>query len=169
MITNEWITGNRDISVPLAIRREVFIDEQNVPEDMEYDEFDKQAMHLVIRDGERPVACGRVYFDGNTFRIGRCAVRREARGQGIGDLLVKLLLLKAFEFTESAVRTDAQTAAQGFYERYGFVPTGETFMDVGIEHVPMQVTKETMLLPSKCGHCGSTPEDLIAPDSAQQK
>lgn len=152
MITNEWILGNGDLSVPHALRRSVFIEEQRVAEEEELDAFDSQAMHLVIYDGKEPVATGRIWHDGRAFRIGRCCVAKEARGQGIGDLLVKLLLLKVFEFNPSEVRINAQTHAERFYERYGFTKNGGEFMEAGIAHVPMRVTKETLVFPSKCGN-----------------
>ncbi len=152
MITNEWILGNGDLSAPLALRREVFVRERGVPAEVEEDAADRQAMHLVIFDGEKPVAAGRVWHDGKTFRIGRCCVTAAERGQGIGDLLVKLLILKAFEFQPSELRVHAQKQVRQFYERFGFSVAGEEFQEGGIAHVPMRMTKESMIFPSKCGN-----------------
>lgn len=152
MITNEWILGSGDLSVPRAIRRKVFIEEQQVDEKEEMDALDSQSMHLVIYDDRQPIATGRIWHDGQTFRIGRCCVLAKMRGQGIGDLLVKLLLLKSFEFSPSEVRVDAQTHVQGFYERYGFQKAGNKFIKAGIPHISMSICKETLVFPSKCGH-----------------
>lgn len=154
MITNEWIRGNENLDEPMQIRRAVFVEEQGVPEDHERDADDAQALHLLIRDGQCPVACGRIWHDGKTFRIGRCAVLKDARGQGIGDLLVKLLLRKAFEYADTSVCIHAQTAAKGFYERYGFRPVGGEFLEEGIPHLTMCVSKEALVFPSKCGSLG---------------
>lgn len=151
MIVNEWLTGDADISEPFSIRRAVFVEEQGIPEDVEFDADDARALHLVIRDSDRPVACGRIWHDGCTFRIGRCAVLKDARGQGIGDLLLKLLLRKAFEYTQTQVCLHAQEYAQGFYARYGFTQTGEPFIEGGIPHVEMCVAKDDLRYPSKCG------------------
>ena len=151
MITNEWIFGTEDISVPMALRREVFCAEQGVAECDEEDQYDELALHLVIYDGDTPVATGRVYHNGKVWRIGRCCVKKDVRGQGIGDLLLKMLLLKAFQYNPSKVEIDAQTHAQQFYERYGFMATGEAAILEGLPHVPMRVTKETLRFPGECG------------------
>ncbi|MGI6153745.1 MAG: GNAT family N-acetyltransferase [Christensenellaceae bacterium] len=152
MITNKWFNGIENAKGAVDLRREVFVQEQQIPEEGEFDALDSQAMHLVVYDGETPVATGRVVHDGKTFRIGRLAVKKDCRGQGFGDLLIKLLLLKVFEFGPSVVRISAQTYAQAFYERYGFRKTGDEFMEEGIPHIPMEVTKETLVFKSKCGH-----------------
>jgi predicted GNAT family N-acyltransferase len=108
-------------------------------------------MHLVILDDEKPVAAGRVYHDGKTFRIGKCAVLGEMRGKGVGDLLIKLLLLKAFEFNPSEVRIHAIANAVGFYKRYGFAETGAPFVEDTAEHITMTVNRDTLVIPSGCG------------------
>lgn len=152
MITNEWVPGTGDISEALRLRRKVFVDEQHVPENEEADEDDAKALHLLIRDGETAVAAGRIWHDGRTFRLGRCCVLKEERGRGIGDLLVKLLLLKVFEYNPSEVRIHAQSSKEHFYARYGFRRDGEEFEECGIRHVPMSVGKETVTFPSACGN-----------------
>lgn len=150
MITNEWIVGSGDISVPLTLRQQVFTEEQHA-QDSDRDDYDPQALHLVLYNDERPVAAGRLYHDGRSFRLGRCCVEKGSRGQGFGDLLVKLLLLKAFEYSPSQVRIHAQTQAAPFYRRYGFEAEGEPFAEAGIEHVAMRVDRDSLKIPSKCG------------------
>lgn len=150
MVTNRWIVGSEDLTEPLRLREAVFTEEQHA-EAPDEDENDRLALHLVLYDDGQPVATGRLYHDGRSFRIGRCCVEREQRGQGFGDLLVKLLLLKAFEYGPSQVRIHAQTQAAPFYERYGFVREPETFDEAGIEHVAMYVDKDSLKIPSKCG------------------
>ncbi len=151
MITNKWILGNGDYTDALKLRHQVFVEEQGVTEEPDPDELDAMAMHLVIYDEEKPVATGRVYHDGKSFCLGRICVKNDVRGQGIGDLLMKLLILKAFEFSPSEVKIGAQKQAENFYKRYGFFETGDAYMEVGIPHVPMSITKESMVFPSKCG------------------
>jgi predicted GNAT family N-acyltransferase len=151
LITNKWILGNGNYSDALDIRHKVFIEEHRMDAEPDPDEMDPTAMHLVVYDGDKPVASGRVYHDGKTFRIGRCCVVKEARGMGVGDLLMKLLILKAFEFSPSEVRLGSRAVTEDFYKRYGFVRDGEPYMEVGEEHVPMKITKETMVFPSHCG------------------
>lgn len=156
MITNEWITGSGDLRDALAIRRAVFIDEQHVPEELEFDEDDKYAVHVVVLDDGEPAATGRIWFDGTSFRIGRCAVLKDKRGQGLGDLLVRLLLVRAFQNGASELLIHAQQTAVGFYERFGFHTLGEPFEEAGIAHVVMTVSKDTVVFPSECG-CNERP------------
>ncbi len=151
MIKNKWLLGNADITEALALRREVFSEEQGFDAKLDHDEADDLAMHLIIYDGKTPVATGRVYHDGKTFRVGRCCVKKSARGQGVGDLLIKLLLLKVFEFGPSVVKISAQEHAVGFYEKYGFYVDGEGYLEEGEPHLPMSITKETLVFPTKCG------------------
>ncbi|MDL2236747.1 GNAT family N-acetyltransferase [Christensenellaceae bacterium OttesenSCG-928-K19] len=151
MITNKWIAGNGEWEDAKKLRREVFIEEQNVAEEQEFDDLDLQSLHLVVYDGDTPIATGRIWHDGKTFRIGRCCVTKSERGGGIGDLLLKLLLIKTFEYNPSEVRIHAQTYAVPFYERYGFACEGEEYMEENIPHKTMSVTKETLVIPSKCG------------------
>lgn len=155
MITNKWTNGTKGeiFNEARAIRKEVFVEEQGFPEDAEFDAFDDMAMHVILYDDAKAIATGRVYHDGKTFRIGRIATKKEYRGQGLGDLLVKLLLLKAFEFSPSIVKVDAQKRLQAFYERYGFYADGDEFEDSGVVRaIPMSITKDTFVFKSKCGH-----------------
>lgn len=151
MITNKWIKGRDDIYDALKIRSDVFEKELKMTGEPERDENDELSLHLVLYDGDIPVATGRVYHDGKTFRIGRCAVLKEKRGIGLGDMLVKLLLLKAFSYNPSEVVISSRLVKAPFYEKYGFVKTGEEYSEAGEPHIKMTVNKETLRFPSKCG------------------
>lgn len=117
-----------------SIRRQVFIEEQQVPETLEWDGLDEQATHLLARIGEKPVATARLLPDGH---IGRMAVRQAWRQQGIGMALLQRLLELARERALPKVFLNAQLAALDFYARAGFRTTGSTFMDAGIPHKRM--------------------------------
>ncbi|MDY6980779.1 MAG: GNAT family N-acetyltransferase [Pseudomonadota bacterium] len=117
-----------------SIRRQVFIEEQQVPETLEWDGLDEQATHLLARVGELPVATARLLPDGH---IGRMAVRQAWRKQGIGMALLERLLDLARERALPQVFLNAQLAALDFYARAGFHTTGSTFMDAGIPHKRM--------------------------------
>lgn len=151
MITNKWIKGRDDISDALKIRNDVFVEELNMTDEPEEDENDELSLHLVLYDDGLPIATGRVYHDGKTFRIGRCAVLKEKRGIGVGDMLVKLLLLKAFEYNPSQVIISSRAVQSPFYEKYGFKKFGEQYMEAGEPHIKMGVDKNTLIFPSKCG------------------
>lgn len=151
MITNQWFCGIEHAPDARFVREAVFVQEQGFAPEDEFDVFDEQAMHAVIYDGEKPIGTGRLYHDGKTFRIGRLCVLKEERAQGVGDLLMRLLLIKAFEFGPSQVRLDAQVRVQGFYENFGFATDGDVMEEAGIPHIPMHVTKETLVFKSGCG------------------
>ncbi|MBK4735718.1 GNAT family N-acetyltransferase [Noviherbaspirillum pedocola] len=118
-----------------AIRFEVFVDEQRVPPEMELDEMDAVSLHALALDGDRPVGTGRLLPDGH---IGRMAVRREARGHGIGSLILNTLLAAAKARGDASVLLHAQLHARPFYERHGFAVEGDVFMEAGIAHVLMR-------------------------------
>lgn len=150
MITGKWITGQQDLTDVLEIRQKVFVQEQGFPAETERDAFDAQAMHALMFDGETPVATGRLYFDGVRLFLGRICVLKEYRGQSIGDLMTRLMILRGFDFAKE-IYLHAQPQAQGFYERYGFRAEGEPFLEEGQEHVLMRLKKEETRFPSKCG------------------
>lgn len=114
-----------------AIRREVFIVEQQVPEQMEWDADDATSVHaLALLDGH-PVGCGRLLPDGH---IGRMAVRAPFRSTGVGRALLQALLAEARRRGMREVVLHAQTHALRFYETHGFVADGPEFDEAGIPH-----------------------------------
>ena len=118
-----------------ALRIEVFVVEQGVPVELEWDEADEVSIHAVAYDDEGlPVATGRLLPDGH---IGRMAVRKSARGRGIGDAVLRALLDEAKRLDYRELVLHAQTHAAGFYARHGFVREGEEFMEAGIPHYRM--------------------------------
>lgn len=121
-----------------GIRRAVFVDEQAVPLALEMDEYDKTATHFLLRDGETPLATARLLNKHGRAKIGRFAVRKEARGRGLGLLLMQAVLDHARQegFTESVL--DSQAYAVPFYARLGFIAEGEAFDDAGIPHFLMR-------------------------------
>ena len=126
-----------DKALPLArpVREEVFVAEQKVPLELEWDEWDERSDHAVARDaGGQAIGTARLLPDG---RIGRMAVLREWRRRGVGAALMEALLQKAREQSLSRVTLHAQTHAAGFYRRFGFSERGGEFWEAGIPHVEM--------------------------------
>ena len=120
-----------DREILKALREQVFIREQSVPANMEWDEFDVQACHVVaIADGG-PIGTGRLLPDGH---IGRMAVLREWRRQGAGSALLAGLMEIARALGMRRVLLNAQVQALPFYLRHGFQAQGEEFLDAGIPH-----------------------------------
>lgn len=122
------------------IRREVFIKEQNVPEEEEIDELDLKAHHVIVYANARPVATGRLVQNGKSCLIGRICVLNECRGKQIGKLVVEKLLEKAAEIKAKEVHVHAQTHAVNFYEKLGFTPYGDTYLESNIKRVSMVKT-----------------------------
>ncbi|MFZ5456083.1 MAG: GNAT family N-acetyltransferase [Pseudomonadota bacterium] len=120
-----------------AIRREVFIVEQRVPEEMEWDADDATSVHALALLEGHPVGCGRLLPDGH---IGRMAVRAPHRSRGIGRALLQSLLAEARRRGMREVVLHAQTHALRFYEEQGFVADGPVFDEAGIPHRRMSQT-----------------------------
>lgn len=123
-----------------AVRHPVFIDEQHVPAELEWDELDAPSHHvLALADDGTPIGTGRL-----TPRrtIGRMAVLREWRGRGVGEALLDALVQRARDLGWPEVTLAAQTHALGFYARAGFLPEGEHFDDAGIDHLLMRLVLE---------------------------
>jgi len=121
-----------------AIRMVVFVEEQQVPPEEELDDLDAVAVHLLaLVDGE-PVGTGRLIVeDGRTARIGRMAVLRSHRGEGIGSAILIRLMELARERGVGTVTLAGQLHAIPFYEKHGFRAHGQVFLDAGIEHRSM--------------------------------
>ena len=118
-----------------GLRERVFVKEQGVPLELEWDGLDAEAIHLLAEDaGGRPVGTARVLASG---QIGRMAVLPELRGRGIGASLLAAALEAVRRSALPRPWLNAQTSAQGFYEIAGFRPEGETFMEAGIPHCKM--------------------------------
>lgn len=117
------------------IRTKVFVEEQGVPVELEWDGLDEHAYHVMAfaPDGT-PIGTGRLLQDAH---IGRLAVLREWRGRGVGGALLDILLVIANKMGYEEVRLHAQTRVLDFYVKRGFEPQGEEFMEAGIPHVMM--------------------------------
>ena len=119
-----------------AIRYDVFVIEQGVPVELEWDEWDDECWHALAHDtAGRAVATGRLLPDGH---IGRMAVRKEARGTGVGARVLEALIDKAQSLGYPELILNAQTHAMPFYSRAGFAAEGEEFEEAGIPHRTMR-------------------------------
>lgn len=129
----DWVA---DGLVLRAIRTEVFIQEQQVPAQLEWDSDDEQARHVVVMAADgTAVGTGRLLPDG---RIGRMAVLKAWRGSGAGSAVLAELLRMAQAAGFRSVVLNAQTQAIGFYARFGFRPEGDVFFEAGIPHCSMR-------------------------------
>jgi Predicted acyltransferase len=124
-----------DIHALSGIREAVFIREQGIPPELEWDEFDVNCIHALASDSvANPVGTARLLLDGS---IGRMAVLREYRGKRVGTALMHWLLREAESRQMQHVSLNAQVQAIEFYKKFGFQVTGKAFLDAEISHVRM--------------------------------
>lgn len=141
--------GPGDREACFAVRKEVFVAEQGVPEDLEYDAYDSGAVHvLALGEDGTALGTGRLLHgeaaaaknggDASTGALGRLAVTRRARGLGVGAALVRGIEEAARTRGLTAVDLHAQTHALEFYERLGYEAYGPEFPDAGMPHRAMR-------------------------------
>jgi len=118
------------------LREAVFVNEQGVPVEIEWDGKDALAEHAIAEVEGQPVACGRLMPDG---KIGRMAVLPEVRHQGIGTRVMTTLIDLAMRKGLRSVYLHAQSHAAGFYTRQAFVQVGDAFLEAGIGHIAMRL------------------------------
>ncbi|MET9291715.1 GNAT family N-acetyltransferase [Streptomyces sp. NPDC003077] len=144
------VVADGDLAGCFAVRREVFVAEQGVPEEVEMDAYDARAVHLLASAADgRPLGTARILHgpvahekyavDGDTAVLGRLAVGKAARGTGLGALLVRAVEDEARRLGLTSVYLEAQTHALGFYERLGYAAYGPEFDEgSGIPHRAMR-------------------------------
>ncbi|HUW36854.1 MAG TPA: GNAT family N-acetyltransferase [Rhodocyclaceae bacterium] len=117
------------------LRFEVFVREQGVPQDLEWDAHDAESLHALALDAAgKAIGTGRLLADGH---IGRMAVLPEWRHQGVGAALLRRLMEAAAAAGMRRLALNAQTRAAQFYARYGFAAEGPEFLEAGIPHISM--------------------------------
>ena len=125
-----------------SVREAVFIREQGVPAELEWDGLDENARHaLALSHQGDAIGCGRIFSDGH---IGRIAVLPQWRKKKVGTAIMEALLDYAQEHDYKQVNVDAQTHAVPFYRSFGFAAQGKEFMDAGLPHIKM-----TLQLPAR--------------------
>ena len=149
MFTGKWIKPGEPIDEALGVRRSVFACELGQPADAEPDALDAMSWQAVVLEGAQPIATGRIYWAEGAFCIDRVCVLAAMRGQGYGDLVMRLLLYKALDHGARSVLCEAPAAAAGFCARYGFAPVQ------GMPGAPdaalrMHATAEDLRLESAC-------------------
>lgn len=139
MLEYKWFEKGVIDSSFRNLRIEIFVKEQGVPEENEFDEFDNTVPHLVIFSDGEPVATGRIIpYGENSVKIGRIAVKKDKRGLHLGERIVKELLRKSKEDGAEKVYVGAQTHAVGFYEKCGFQKVGTPeYLEENIPHYDM--------------------------------
>ena len=134
-ITVKLVESDWELEEAFSIRRTVFIEEQNVPEVIELDSFDKTAAHILAFDREKPVGTARWRSAGNGIKLERFAVLKEFRGMGIGKLLVQFIMEHLG--SDKRIYLHAQESVVAFYEKFDFQVQGELFSEADIPHRQM--------------------------------
>lgn len=132
--------GLENLPEAAAIRQEVFVEEQGFHN--EFDDIDPIAVHLLVLEGETPVAVGRTFPDetGKIWHLGRICVRKPWRGCHLGRKVMEGLEAAAKERGAEKLVLSAQMQAKGFYEKLGYRPYGEEYLDEFCPHIAMEKT-----------------------------
>lgn len=122
------------------IRKQVFIIEQNIPEEEEWDDQDMISDHFVVYDQDQPIATARLLQNNS---VGRVAVLKAYRGQGIGRMIMLEIIRQAHQQDRKFLQLSSQVHAISFYEKLGFSIQGDAYDECGIPHIKMQLVIET--------------------------
>ena len=140
MVNVLQISSPEDLDLAFSIRRKVFVEEQQVRAEEEYDEFEVNSTHFLARIDDTPAGTARWRRTSNGVKMERFAVLSEFRGQGVGKALVQAVLDDIFSQQPEPIERiylHAQVSAMPLYAGFGFVPVGPMFEEAGIQHYKM--------------------------------
>lgn len=138
MIESKWDFGE-NIAIIHDIRKAV--------NDAEPDSLDTKSLHLILYNDKIPVACGSLFFDAGNYSLAHLCVLPEYQRQHIGDMLIKLLLVKGFRMLAERILCVVPPESTAFFKKYGFSSIRETN-----KKITMEVTPASLIIESKCGH-----------------
>ncbi|MFZ4586518.1 MAG: GNAT family N-acetyltransferase [Candidatus Methylopumilus universalis] len=130
----KWIDEYDSLTM---IREKVFIEEQKVTSQLEWDGMDENAMHFLVFKDEEAIGCARAVVIKNYMQLGRMAVLKEYRGQGIGSALLEKAIVTAKLNQISSIHISAQCYAIDFYLKFGFKVMSDIYLDAEILHRDM--------------------------------
>ncbi|HET7657105.1 MAG TPA: GNAT family N-acetyltransferase [Bacillales bacterium] len=138
MFQAKIVSNDQEYKDAVAVRRKVFVYEQKVPESLEIDEHESNAIHFVVYDGIEPIGAGRCRESDNYYKVERICVLPSRRKQGIGMKIMKKIEEYAKEHGATGLKLNSQTHAVEFYQRLGYLAISEEFMEAGIPHIAMK-------------------------------
>lgn len=134
----EIVTTKEQQQDAFKVRRLVFVEEQQVPEEEEIDQYDNEATHFVLYNQDIPIGAGRFRNLDGIGKVERICVLSRSRGTGAGKLLMDQIEQYAKQNNYTALKLNAQTQAIPFYSKLGYEVISEEFMDAGIPHRTMK-------------------------------
>lgn len=138
-LSYKLVTSDRELKEAFDVRKEVFVEEQGISEDLELDGYDSEALHMVVKDGERVIGTARVLFlAANEAKIERMAILEPFRCKGVGRRIISFLNEELRNRQVQQVVLHAQYPVVAFYKSCGFVESGSPFWEAGIKHIKMQ-------------------------------
>ncbi|WP_129691342.1 GNAT family N-acetyltransferase [Gottfriedia acidiceleris] len=140
------VINEEELKIAFAIRKEIFVKEQGVPLEDEFDQYDKlngDCVHILVHYNEQPVGTGRIRFIDGVGKLERICILESFRKFGLGKTIIKALEEIAEEQGASQVKLHGQTHAEGFYKRLGYRTSSDIFIEDGISHILMlkEITK----------------------------
>lgn len=133
-VKSKRITSKNDLNVAFRIRKEVFVKEQGVSEDIEFDSLDEQCEHVLVYFESQPVGTGRIRPVDGMGKLERICVLQPYRNFGLGKEIIQVLEGIAKEMGISRVKLHGQTQAEKFYQKLGYKTSSGVFMEDGIPH-----------------------------------
>jgi len=130
-------TSKEERNRVFQIRKSVFVEEQQVPLELELDEYEDDAIHFIGIQDDVPMAASRLRWSGEYGKLERICILKHLRGQSYGKQLIEAMEQTIQEHGYSKAILGAQTHAVSFYERLGYQVVSEEFIDAGIPHVTM--------------------------------
>ncbi|PGS55937.1 GNAT family N-acetyltransferase [Bacillus sp. AFS041924] len=135
------VMNEEDLKIAFAIRENVFVKEQGVPLEDEFDQFDTlkgECEHILVHYNEQPVGTGRIRFVDGVGKLERICILESFRKFGLGKIIIKALEEIAQEREATKVKLHGQTHAEGFYKKLGYFTASDIFIEDGIPHILMQ-------------------------------
>jgi len=132
----KWIDEDESLTM---IRQKVFIEEQNVTSQLEWDGMDEEAIHFLAFKNEKAIGCARAFVIENYMQLGRMAVLKAYRGEDVGTALIEKAITTAKLNQLSAIYISAQCQAIDFYKKFGFEITSDIYLDAEILHRDMKL------------------------------
>ena len=132
----QWIDEHESLTM---IRQKVFIEEQKVTSQLEWDGMDEEAIHFLAFKNEKAIGCARAFVIKNHMQLGRMAVLKAYRGEDVGTALIEKAITTAKLNQLSAIYISAQCHAIDFYKKFGFEVTSDIYLDAEILHRDMKL------------------------------